>query len=71
MQIRFDMVKEQPNITYQFDVWHVGKSIKKVLFGASKLKACKELKPWIRAIINHFWWRCGSCNGDVLEVKEK
>ena len=61
--------KEQPDITYQFDIWHVGKSIKTDLFWASKLKFCEELKPWIRAIMNHFWWSCRWCNGDVLKLK--
>ena len=57
MQIRRYMVKEQPDITRQFDIQHVGKNIKKVLFQASKFKECEELK-----------WSCESCNEDVLET---
>ena len=26
---------------------------------------------WIKAIINHFWWSCASCNGNAKELKEK
>ena len=32
VQIRSYMLKKQPDITHQFDVWHVRKSIKKALF---------------------------------------
>ena len=70
-QIRSYMAKEQSDITPQFDIWHVGKSIKRPLFRARKLKAREELNRWIRAIMNHFWGSCGSCNEDAVKLKEK
>ena len=70
-QIRCFMKNEKPDILHQFDVWHVGKNIKKKLASVSKKKDCAELSAWIRAVINHLWWCCASCNGDVKELKEK
>ena len=29
------------------------------------------MTPWIKSIINHFWWCCASCKGDPKELKEK
>ena len=71
IQIKAYMKKEQPEIVHQCDVWHVGKNIKKHLVKRSKKKDCEELRGWIKAIINHFWWVCASCNGCVIELKER
>ena len=70
-QICCFMKNEKPDIIHQFDVWHVGKNIKKKLATVSKKKDCADLNPWIKAVINHLWWCCASCNGDVEELKEK
>ena len=29
------------------------------------------MQPWIKVVINHFWWCCASCKGDVTELREK
>ena len=71
IQVRCYMKKECPEIKHQFDVWHVGKNIKKKLAKAAKKKTTEQLNLWIKAIINHFWWCCASCSGDPLELKEK
>ena len=59
-QVRSYMKKEKSEITHQFDIWHVGKSIKKKLTKYAKQKRYRELFPWIKAILNHFWWCCAS-----------
>ena len=61
----------QTNIQHQFDIWHIGKNVKKKLLSYSHKKECEELKPWIKAINNHFWWCCASCHGNVINLKEK
>ena len=38
---------------------------------AGRRKDCNDLNKWIKALINHFWWFCASCNGDATELKEK
>ena len=70
-QIRSYMRKFLKHILHQFDVWHVGKSIKKKLVKLPKKKSCCCLNQWIKAIINHFWWCCTSCEGDPENLKEK
>ena len=62
-------LKNRADITHQFDVWHMSKSIKKKLFKHSK--KYPELTPWIKSIINHFWWCCGTCARDVELLREK
>ena len=71
VQIRHYMRKERPDILHQFDIWHVSKSIKKKLSEKAKRKLYMEIKPWIKSIINHFWWCCATCNGDETILKEK
>ena len=71
VQIRSFLKNEHPEIIHQFDIWHFGKSIKKALTNLSKKKGCEPLTHWIKAIINHFWWCCASCNGDAILLKEK
>ena len=70
-QVRRYMRKEKDKINHQFDVWHVAKNIKKKLAKLCKQKHFEELKPWIKAIFNHFWWSCATCNGNAKELKEK
>ena len=70
-QVRYFLKKNRKDIRHQFDVWHFGKNIKKKLIKAAKKKCFSELGPWIKAIINHFWWCCATCNGDVQLLREK
>ena len=68
---RIYMRKFLKHILHQFDVWHVGKNIKKKLVKLAKKKSCRSLNQWIKAIINHFRWCCASCEGDPENLKEK
>ena len=70
-QVRKYLRKERKDIEHQFDSWHVSKNIKKKLTKAAKKKCCSELQGWIKSIINHFWWSCCTCDGDVKVLKEK
>ena len=70
-QIRAFFRKCKQYITHQFDVWHVGRNIKKRLIKFAKKKCNQELNAWIKAIINHFWWSCASCHGNAKELEEK
>ena len=71
VQIRAYMKKQRRDISHQFDIWHVSKSIKKKLFKAAKQKDCDKLNGWIKSIINHFWWCCATCDKSVLILKAK
>ena len=67
-QVRAYMKKEKPNINHQFDIWHIGKNIKKKLVAEAKNSKCQGLNFWIKSIINHFWWCCASCKGYSVEL---
>ncbi|XP_063740279.1 uncharacterized protein LOC134864887 [Eleginops maclovinus] len=51
------MIREDhPDITHQFDIWHVAKSVKKKLQSLGQTRGCQDLKPWVGSIINHLYW---------------
>ena len=58
--IRKYMREEESKKTYQFDVWHFAKNIKKKLHTVSKKKSCSIHQKWIKSISNHFWWACAT-----------
>ena len=70
MQIRKFLREEYPNILHQYDIWHRAKNLRKKLEKVAKKKAFKDLQPWLKSIINHFWWSCKSCDGDVEKLRE-
>ena len=45
--------------------------MKKKLVKISKKKEVRDLQPWIKSILNHFWWCCASCNEDVDVLQDK
>ena len=68
IQIRAFLRKEWPNICHQFDIWHRSKNMRKKLEKLAKKKPFKELQPWIKAIVNHFWWSCSNCEESVEKL---
>ncbi|XP_057713474.1 uncharacterized protein LOC130929879 [Corythoichthys intestinalis] len=67
------LVREQfPHIEHLFDIWHIGKGLKKKLQNLSKLRGCEALKPWIGSIINHLYWSVASTRpGDPRLILDK
>ena len=63
-QIRSYMRKFLKHILHQFDIWHVGKNIKKKIVKLPKKTSCCSLNQPI-------WWCCTSCEGDPENLKEK
>ena len=43
----------------------------KNLTQSAKKKSCFIINGWIKSICNHFWWYCGSCDGDKQLLREK
>ncbi len=70
-QIRKFLREFKKYLAHQFDVWHIARNIKKMLLKVARTKRCAEISPWIKSIINHFWWSCASSNGNVTELTEK
>ena len=53
-------------------VWHMAKSVVKLLAQKDKLKDCEQLLPWIQFISNHLWCRVvQTCNRDTQLLTEK
>ncbi|KAL1480194.1 hypothetical protein MTO96_051245 [Rhipicephalus appendiculatus] len=61
-QIKAFAAKEG-SFDHNYDCWHIGKSLRKKLTAASKLKKYSSITPWINAIINHFYWCAVSSEG--------
>ena len=49
------MKKDYSFVDHQYDVWHMAKSITKMLSIKAKTKHCGQLYPWIQSISNHLW----------------
>jgi len=45
-----------PGTKHFYDIWHIARSITKVLLKASKEKGCEAISPWIKPIRNHLYW---------------
>ncbi|KAL5021397.1 hypothetical protein ScPMuIL_000552 [Solemya velum] len=63
---------EYPEIDHLFDIWHIGKGLRKKLEAASKTPDCSDIKPWIPSIINHLYWSAVSTppnQGDMILSK--
>lgn len=65
--VQKQMREEHPEITHEYDLWHIAKGVKKRLANSKN----HELSVWIQAIVNHLWYSVASCGGDVLLLKEK
>ena len=61
-------LKDKPSPCHQLDIWHKSKNITK------KITCWQELRlalNWIKALINHFWCHCSTCNGDVFLLRDR
>ncbi|XP_052691954.1 uncharacterized protein LOC128169991, partial [Crassostrea angulata] len=61
------LLKTEPfkHIHHSLEMWHKAKKLAVTLADITKKSACRQLLPWIRPIINHFWWSCSTCKGSV------
>lgn len=61
------LLKTEPfkHLHHSLDMWHKAKKLAVTLADITKKSACRQLLPWIRPIINHFWWSCSTCKGSV------
>eukprot|EP00112_Aurelia_sp_Birch-Aquarium-sp1_P008140 Seg1893.7 transcript_id=Seg1893.7/GoldUCD/mRNA.D3Y31 product="hypothetical protein" protein_id=Seg1893.7/GoldUCD/D3Y31 len=65
-----DLYKPLENLYHGMDMWHKAKLLNKKLHIAAKVKGQEELQVWIDPIVNHFWFCCQECKGDLAELKE-
>ncbi|XP_061566781.1 uncharacterized protein LOC133420914 [Cololabis saira] len=57
-------------LQYSLDIWHAAKSLGKKLRRAGTVREQSELLPWIRHIVNHFWY-CAKQASSVEDFKMK
>jgi len=69
--VRTLLRQEYPEISHQFDVWHVAKNVGKKLHQKALKKNASDLMPWIHSVTNHLYWSTQTCNGDPNLLREK
>ena len=62
---------EHPNITHQYDVYHLDKRVRKKLVAKAKIKENADLLPWIKSVSRHLWYCAHNCHEDPVELLEK
>ncbi|CAN8016641.1 unnamed protein product, partial [Ixodes persulcatus] len=63
--------KNHPDITHQFDVWHVAKGVNKKIVAVARAKKHSVLLKWIKTIIRHLHWCARTSDGDGKLVLAK
>ena len=48
--------ENKPNTSHFYDIWHVARSIQKVLLKLSKEKGCERIAKWMKAVRTHLYW---------------
>lgn len=59
------------HLQHSLDIWHKAKKLAFLLGEIAKKAANKDLLPWIRPIINHFWYCCSASKGNVEKLLKK
>ncbi|XP_044178092.1 uncharacterized protein LOC122960162 [Acropora millepora] len=58
----------KPIIDHFFDLWHIGKKIKKLLTKLSKEKGMEAIGRWKKACVCHFYWCVTSTQAKLQQV---
>ncbi|XP_052783526.1 uncharacterized protein LOC128219672 [Mya arenaria] len=64
LQIQKWIRENLPGTVHSFDVWHIGKAVKKKLLALSKEKDCNIVCKWMKSITNHLYWSAASSQGE-------
>nr|XP_034314958.1 uncharacterized protein LOC109618740 isoform X1 [Crassostrea gigas] len=67
------ILKSEPfqHLHHSLDVWHKTKKLVSTLLDLAKRASYKDLMPWIRPIVNHFWWCCSSAKGKTDKLLKR
>lgn len=57
------------DIKHSLDVWHKSKKILQVLGEAGRKVSGKDVLPWIKSIVNHFWQCSANCRGNKERMR--
>ena len=58
------------HINHSLDTWHKSKKILEGLGPESKKVRNRGLRPWLRSVVNHFWWACQACRGNKERLRQ-
>lgn len=67
------IVESEPfqHLHHSLDVWHKTKKLVSTLLDLAKRASYKDLMPWIRPIVNHYWWCCSSAKGKTDKLLKR
>lgn len=65
------MREDHPEISHQFELFHLDKRMTKRLLATSKKADCKILTEWVKPIRRHLWWASQTCEHDADVLREK
>ncbi|XP_078326439.1 uncharacterized protein LOC111104544 [Crassostrea virginica] len=67
------ILKSEPfkHLHHSLDVWHKSKRLAASLIELAKRAAFKDLLPWIRPLVNHFWWCCSVSKGSIERLLKR
>lgn len=57
------------DVSHQIDIWHGAKNVVKKIAKVANTKENSDLRLWVPAIRNHFWYSSRTCGGNVLKLK--
>lgn len=58
------------HLQHSLDIWHKAKKLAFLLADIAKNAANKDLLPWIRPVINHFWYCCSASKGNIENYRK-
>ncbi|XP_061187746.1 uncharacterized protein LOC133195811 [Saccostrea echinata] len=59
------------HLQHSLDIWHKAKKLAFMLGEIAKKAANKDLLPWIRPVVNHFWYCCSTSKGKVEKLVKR
>ncbi len=61
-------IEALPSTSHFYDIWHVARTIQKVLLKLSKEKGCERIAKWLKAVHTHLYWCASSTKKGFEEL---
>ena len=59
------------HLKHSLDIWHKAKKLAFMLGEKAKKAPNKDLLPWIRPVVNHFWYCCSISKGSTEKLLKR
>ncbi|XP_059912251.1 uncharacterized protein LOC132461213 [Gadus macrocephalus] len=63
--------EQYPSVQHEFDIWHTAKGFRKKMLKKGKKRGNEILLSWTRSVVNHMWFTCATCKGDVEALQKR